>query len=172
MDGEEHATPGQDGLLSGTIQRKEEENMSTEENKKIVLRWREERNKGNWNIIDELHAPDYVGHIASVPGGAIRGREALKQLFVGYLAAFDLHATPEPDLLFAEGDMVAHRETVRVKHKGAFQGIPPTGKEATFTSMDIYRIVDGKVVEQWVEADMLGLLQQLGILPTPGHGGR
>jgi hypothetical protein len=51
--------------------------MSTEENKKIVLRWREERNKGNWNIIDELHTPDYVGHIPLVPGGAIRGREAL-----------------------------------------------------------------------------------------------
>jgi predicted SnoaL-like aldol condensation-catalyzing enzyme len=143
--------------------------MSTEENKKIVLRWREERNKGNWGIIDELHAPDYVGHLSFVPGGAIRGREALKQLFVGYWAAFDVHV-PEPDLLFAEGDLVAHRETVRVKHKGAFQGIPPTGKEATITSMDIYRIVNGKIVEQWTEADFFGLMQQLGVIPAPGHG--
>lgn len=146
--------------------------MSTEQNKQVVLRWREERNKGNWKIVDELHAPDYVGHISLVPGGAIRGREALKQLFVGYWAAFDVHATYQPDLLIAEGDFVAHRETVRVKHKGTFQGIPPTGKEATVTSTDIYRIVDGKIVEQWTESDMIGLMQQLGVVPTPGHSGR
>jgi predicted SnoaL-like aldol condensation-catalyzing enzyme len=119
--------------------------MSTEENKKIVLRWREERNKGNWSIIDELHAPDYVGHLSFVPGGAIRGREALKQLFVGYWAAFDVLATPEPDFLIAEGDLVVNRETVRARHKET--GIPATGKEATVTSMDIYRIVNGKIVE-------------------------
>jgi hypothetical protein len=77
--------------------------MSTEENKKIVLRWREERNKGNWNIIDELHAPDYVLHIQLVPGGAIRGREALKHLFIGYWAAFDVYATPQPDFLTSGG---------------------------------------------------------------------
>ena len=142
--------------------------MSTEENKQIVLRWREERNTGNWNIIDELHVPDYVGHIPGVPGGAIRGREALKHLFMGYWAAFDLYATPQPDFLLAEGDLVAHRETIRLKHKGTFQGIPATGKEATITSMDLYRIVDGKIVEQWTETDLLGLMQQLGVVPPPG----
>jgi len=88
--------------------------MSTEQNKQVVLRWREERNKGNWNIIDELHAPDYVGHIAGVPG-PIRGREALKQLFAASWAAFDAHATPEPEFLIAEGDLVVNRETIRVK---------------------------------------------------------
>jgi steroid delta-isomerase-like uncharacterized protein len=159
------ATPS----YSHPLQRKEKEAMSTEQNKKVVLRWREERNKGNWNIIDELHAPDYVGHIAGVPG-PIRGREALKQLFVAYWAAFDVHATPEPHFLIGEGDMVVIRETVRAKHKGAFQGIPPTGKEATVTSIDIYQIVGGKIVEQWTEADMLGLMQQLGVIPTPEQG--
>jgi predicted SnoaL-like aldol condensation-catalyzing enzyme len=138
--------------------------MSSEQNKKVVLRWREERNKGNWNIIDELHAPGYVGHIAGVPG-PVRGREALKQLFVGYWAAFDVHAT-EPDFLIAEGDMVVNREAFRLKHTGAFQGIPPTGKEVTVTVTDIYRVVDGTIVEQWTEGDMLGLMQQLGALPT------
>ena len=147
--------------------------MSTEENKKIVLRWLTERNKGNWNIIDELHAPDYVGHISFVPGGVIRSREGLKQLFVGYWAAFDVHAaTPKPDFLIAEGDWVANRETVQVKHKGSFQGIPATGKEATVTSMDIYRIVDGKIVEQWTESNMFGLMQQLGVIPMPVQTGR
>jgi hypothetical protein len=58
---------------------------------------------------------------------------------------------------------------IGLKHKGEFQGIPPTGKELSVTGTDIYRIVDGKIVEPWVEADMLGLMQQLGVLSTPGQ---
>jgi len=86
------------------------------------------------------------------------------------LAAFDIHVTPE--FLIAEGDMVVVHDSNRLKHVGAFQGIPPTGKDATVTSTDIYRIVDGKIAEQWFEADFTGFMQQLGLLPTPGHGGR
>jgi predicted ester cyclase len=141
--------------------------MSTEENKQLVLRWREEAyEKKNLNVIDELHAPDYVGHIVGTPG-PIRGREALKQLFAAYFAAFDIHVSSE--FLNAEGDMVVVRDTYRLKHKGEFQGIPPTGKELSVTGTDIYRIVGEKFVEQWVEADMLGLMQQLGVLSTPGQ---
>ena len=142
--------------------------MSTEQNKRNVQRWREEIwNKRNLNVIDELAAPDYIGHMAGIPG-PVRGREALKQLFAAYLAALDTHVTTE--FLIAEGDMVVVRDTNWVKSTGAFQGIPPTGKEATVTSTDIYRIVDGKIVEQWFEADLTGMRQQLGILPTPEHG--
>jgi predicted ester cyclase len=141
--------------------------MSTEENKQLVLRWREEAyEKKNLNVIDELHAPDYVGHVVGAPG-PIRGREALKQLFAAYFAAFDIHVSSE--FLIAEGDMVVVRDTYRLKHKGEFQGIPPTGKELSVTGTDIYRIVDGKFVEQWFEADMLGLMQQLGVPSTPGQ---
>src|SRR5262245_23255436 len=139
--------------------------MSTEHNKQVVRRWREARNNGNWTIIDNVHGPDYVGSIAGV-SGPVRGREALKQLFAGYWAAFAVHATPEPDLLIAEGDFVVNRETTRLKHIGIFEGIAPTEKEATVTSTDIYRIVGGKIVEQWTEEDMLSLLQQLGLLPA------
>jgi predicted ester cyclase len=144
--------------------------MSTEQNKQLVLRWREEIwNKRNVNIIDELHAPDYVGHYSGIPG-PIRGREALKQLFAAYLAGFDIHVTPA--FLIAEGDMVVVYDTSRVKHIGVFQGIPATGKEVTATSTDIYRIADGKIAEQWFEADFTGMMQQLGILPALEHGGR
>ena len=142
--------------------------MSTEQNKQLVLRWKEAIwNQRNLNIIDELYAPDYVGHIVGAPG-PVRGREALKQQIAAYFAAFDIHITSE--FLIAEGDMVVVYDTFRFKHTGAFQGIPPTGKEATITSTDTYRIVDGKIVEQWVEANMLSLMQQLGLLPTPGQG--
>jgi predicted ester cyclase len=133
-----------------------------------VLRWKDELyNKQNVDIIDELYAPDYVGYIAGVPG-PVQGTTALKQLFATYFAAFTIQDTPE--FLIAEGDMVAIHDTYRVKHIGAFQGIPPTGKEVTISGMDIYRIVDGKFVGQWVEADYTGLLLQLGALPALGQG--
>lgn len=133
--------------------------MSTEENKQVVRRWIAEawENK-NLDVIDELHAADYVGHIVGTPG-PVRGREAFKQLFATYFAAFDLHRRNE--FLVAEGDKVVAYDTYRVKHTGEFAGIPPTGKELTATGIDIYRIVDGKIVEQWYEMDFTGVLQQL-----------
>jgi len=138
--------------------------MSAEENKQLVLHWREEAyEKKNLNVIYELHAPDYVGHIVGAPG-PVRGREALKQLFAFYFAALDIHATSE--FLIAEGDMVVSRDTYRLKHIGEFQGIPPKGKELTITGTDIYRIVDGKIVEQcgsrliWVGCNNCGSLDQ------------
>jgi predicted ester cyclase len=143
--------------------------MSIEENKQLVVRWREELwHKRNVNVLDELCAADYVGHIAGTPG-PVHGREAFKQLIAAYLAALDIRVTVE--FLIAEGDMVAVRDTNWVKSTGEFQGMPPTGKEATLTSNDIYRIAGGKVVEQWFEADATGLLQQLGVLPSPGQAG-
>ncbi len=143
--------------------------MSTEENKKLVLHWKDEIwNKRKLNIVDELYSTHYIGHIVGAPG-PVRSREELKQLLTVYYAAFDIHL--KSDFLIAEGDMVAVYDTVRLKHTGTFQGIPPTGKEATITSTDIYRIVDGKIVEQWTEANMLSLMQQLGVISAPGHGG-
>jgi steroid delta-isomerase-like uncharacterized protein len=143
--------------------------MSTEENKQLVLRWKEELwDKGNVNIIDELLASDYVGHMVFAPE-PVQGRETFKQLLGPYLAAFDVQDTRE--FLVAEGDIVVIHDTYRVKHKGAFRGIPPTGKEATVTGIDIYRIAEGKIVEHWYDGDFTGLMQQLGIPPAPGPGG-
>lgn len=144
--------------------------MSLEENKQLVLRWKQELwGNRNLSVVDELCAPDYVGRIAGVPG-PVHGREALKQLIAAYFAAFDVDDTPE--FLVAEGDLVVVHDTYRFRHKGAFQGIPATGKEASITGTDVYRLAAGKIVEQWVEGDLLGLLQQLGVLPTPGQAGR
>ena len=70
--------------------------------------------------------------------------------------------------LIAEGDKVAVRQTWRGTHTGNFQGIPPTGKPVTFTSLEVYRVTGGKLAEEWVELDMLGLLQQLGVIPPMG----
>jgi predicted ester cyclase len=141
--------------------------MSIEQNKDVVLRWREQIwNKRNLDIIDELHAPGYVGHYSGIPG-PIRGRDALKQFFASYLAAFDIQVTPE--FLIAEGDKVVVHDTNRLEHTGVFRGISATGKEVTATSTDIYQIADGRIVEQWFEADITGMMQQLGVLMTPGQ---
>ncbi len=60
--------------------------MSTEENKQLIQRWNEQAyEKKNLEVIDELHAPDYVGHIVGAPGPVL-GRKALKRLFGAYFA--------------------------------------------------------------------------------------
>jgi SnoaL-like polyketide cyclase len=133
-----------------------------------VLRWREEIwNKQNLHVVDELAAPDYVCHMAGIPE-PIRGPVALKRLFAAYLAAFETRVSTE--LLLAEDDLVAARGTAWLKHSGPFRGLPPTGKEVTHTLTDIYRIASGRIVEQWFEADLTGVMQRLG-LPAPAAAG-
>jgi predicted ester cyclase len=68
----------------------------------------------------------------------------------------------------AAGDKVAARITFRATHEGEFQGIPPTGQQVTFSFIELNRMEGGKVAEHWVELDLLGLLQQLGAIPTAG----
>jgi predicted ester cyclase len=69
--------------------------------------------------------------------------------------------------IIAEGDKVAVRFSFHGAHQGEFMGIPPTGKQVIVSGMDINRIVEGKLIERWAVFDMLSLLQQLGVMPTP-----
>jgi predicted ester cyclase len=70
--------------------------------------------------------------------------------------------------MIAEGDKVASRWTASGTHEDELVGIPPTGKEATWTGMTIYRFAEGRIVEAWWSRDMLGLLIQLGVVPSLG----
>jgi hypothetical protein len=101
--------------------------MSIDKNKEVVILWLEERDKGNWNIIDELFAADYICHLGSDPE-PVRGRDKVKQMNVGSRWTFDIYLADEPDLLIAEGDLVVHRQTIRMKPKDPFRGFPPTDK--------------------------------------------
>ncbi len=143
--------------------------MSLEENKAIELRFHEEVvNKGNLAIIDELVAANFVQHDA--PPGLSADREGMKQFFAMAHSAFpDFHSTLED--MFAEGDKVVQRFTARGTHKGEWMGIAPTGKQITISGIAIHRITDGKIVEGWTSMDMLGALQQLGVVPPPGQAG-
>ena len=69
--------------------------------------------------------------------------------------------------MVAEGDKVAYRWTLTGTHKGEFEGIPPTNKKVTVWAISISRIAGGKIVEDWSRVDTLGLMQQLGVVPTP-----
>ena len=95
------------------------------------------------------------------------GFEAFKQFVYGvYEALPDLHHEIED--LIAEGDRVVMRATDTGTQKGVFMGVPPTGKKVTVGAIGIFRFVEDKIVEGWEELDMLGLLQQLGAVPSPG----
>ena len=77
----------------------------------------------------------------------------------------DLHVTLEAE--FADGNYVFHRGYVTGTHQGEWQGIAPTGKQVKMKTLDIWRVANGKAVENWVQMDMLGLVQQPGVVPTP-----
>ncbi len=142
--------------------------MSTEENKAVVTRFVEEvQSHHKLELVDQLFDPSYNDH-ASGPG-IVPGIEGFKQFFGMMLLAFpDLHATIHDQI--AEGDKVVTRKTFEATHKGDFRGVPPTGKQIDLSVIDIFRIADGKIAEHWMQADMLGMMQQLGIIPPPGPG--
>lgn len=137
----------------------------SEANKAIARREIEELfHKGKFDVAKELIGPDYVGHDAALPEPT-RGPEGVKQAVTGYRNAFpDLKVTIEDQI--AEGDRVVTRWSARGTHEGDLWGIAPTGKQATVTGISIERIVGGKIVEGWTSWDTLGLMQQLGVVPT------
>ena len=135
--------------------------MSTEENKALIRRFFDELNKGNLAVWDELCAPGYVYH--STTGDMTL--EQSKQHAAGLLAAFpDLNGSI--DDIIAEGDKVAARYILRGTHQGAFRGIAPTGKRITTSGLEIDRCAGGKFVETWGISDTLGMMQQLGAIPS------
>ncbi len=66
----------------------------------------------------------------------------------------------------AEGDKVAVRFNITGTHKGDFQGIPPTGKEVSIDCINFLTVVNGEIVEEWSNSDMVGLMQQIGAILT------
>jgi steroid delta-isomerase-like uncharacterized protein len=141
--------------------------MSTEENKALARRLIEEAwNQGNLAVVDELMPPDHVPH-HSLVGNQPHTRELYKQFIVRTRAAFpDLHATVEDQI--AEGDKVVTRWSVQGTHQGMFRGHSPTGNQMRVTGIVIDRIINGRVVEGWMEMDTHNQMQQLGLTAQPG----
>ncbi|MDR7420156.1 MAG: ester cyclase [Armatimonadota bacterium] len=141
--------------------------MATEQNKTLVRQLVERIfNRGDVSLVDEFLAPDFVER-EELPPGLARDREGVKQLIAMFRAAFPDFKAAIDDIV-AEGDKVVVRQTWSGTHKGQFMGIPPTGKHVSFGVIDIIRIAGGKCVEHWGQMDSMGLMQQLGVVPTPG----
>ena len=141
--------------------------MPRESNTALVRHLVDEvQNRGNIAAVDEIAAPTFVNH--SAPPGMSSDREGLKQLTLLFRQAFPDGVMTVEDML-AEGDLVATRKTFRGTHQGPFMGLAPTGKQIEIGLIDIVRVVDGRVTEHWNAVDNLGLLQQLGLLPSPGQ---
>lgn len=136
--------------------------MSAEDNKALARRFVDAVNNKDLSVFDEIIAEDYIQHNPQVA----QGREGVKQFFTYFFSAFpDLQLTVE-DIL-ADEDRVVTRWTMRGTHQGEFFGIPATGRQVAVTGMDIWRIADGKAAEHWDSIDNLGMLQQLGVIPSP-----
>ena len=120
-------------------------------------------NQKRLDVFDELLAEEYVNYAfpASAPGP-----EGFKQVMGMFFAAFpDMHVAIEEQV--AEGDKVASRGTFTGTHTGEFMGIAATGRPVSVSYIDVWRFRDGKAVENWVQMDMLGLMQQLSVVPAP-----
>jgi steroid delta-isomerase-like uncharacterized protein len=141
--------------------------MLTETNKALSRRFLEEVfNNGKLNVLDEIIAKD---HVTTGPGtlpGLPTGPEGQKQLVTVYRNAFpDVHFTVDEQI--AEGDKVVTRWTGHGTHQGELLGIPATGKSSTVTGIAVDRIANGKIAESWGIFDQFGMMQQLGVIPTP-----
>jgi steroid delta-isomerase-like uncharacterized protein len=129
-----------------------------------IQRLLEEPWKGNWDVIDEVVAPAYVGYDSGRPE-PIHGPDALREYFRTYNDAFpDARLTVHDQV--GEGDKVATRWSARGTHAGELAGIAPTGKEVTVSGVTISTFEHGRVVEQWTTWDRLGMLVQLGAVPA------
>ena len=140
--------------------------MPAEEHKAVIRRYIEEAwNKGNVGIIDELMAVQYARYMGV--GAPPLNREGQKQRILGFRRAFpDLRLEVED--LVAEDEKVSFRLVLRGTHQGEFLRVPPTGKTIQVGAVDVARFEGDKIVEQWGQTDLLGLLQQIGAVPPAG----
>ncbi len=139
--------------------------MSIEENKAVVRRFFEELlSRDDIAVADELLSPGFRFYFAGSPDPM--NLESYKEFLVARRAAFPNRRFVVEDMI-AEGDKVSVRFTMRGTHKGEFRGIAPSGKEVTMTGIDTIRLSDGKMVEDRVEVDQLGMMRQLGVIASP-----
>lgn len=140
-----------------------DQNVSTQHNLAMGHAFVDAMNRGDASYLDTYFGPGYVYH------GAMGELDAdgFKAMHAMVLAAFP-HLRITADDMIAAGNEVVTRWTIRGKQEGSFQGIAPTGRDVTIHGIIISRFENGKAVEEWEEADMMGLMQQLG---APGPTG-
>jgi predicted ester cyclase len=139
--------------------------MGTDGDRGVVRRFvGEVLNQGRFDAVAELVLPDPILRCVGVPGEL--DRDGHIALMAGLRAAVpDREETAEETV--AEGDTVVTRLTGRGTHRGAFMGIPPTGRRVDVESVQIDRFAGGRIAERWLLPATFGLLRQLGAVPAP-----
>lgn len=121
-------------------------------------------NHDNWDVYNEIHSKDFVAHAGKRSAGLAEDLQDAQ----GWRQAFP-DGQYTVDQVIAEGDRVVVQYTGRGTNTGTGNGLPATGKHVEVTGVTIFRIAHGKIVEEWSQADMLGLLRQLGLAPARGQ---
>jgi steroid delta-isomerase-like uncharacterized protein len=137
--------------------------MSVDEQSAIVNQWIEAWNNQDLTAASDLLTSDYKRHDANLPD--LDGPEAGVDFVRTCISGFpDLHLNIEK--LIAQDEHVAARLTMRGTHQGPFMGVPASGRNVMVEVTDVYRLADGKIAEQWVIMNAMGLMQQLGVIPN------
>lgn len=139
---------------------------AVEYNKELVRTLYEDCiNKRNLDRLETLIAPDFEG--ARGERGPREFRVTIEAVLTGFPdVRFEIHD------LFGEGDKVAARWTFRASHAGRFVGVSPSHVDVTQEGNVIYQIRDGRIVRAWLQADRLGVLQQIGAIPRSFAAGK
>jgi len=134
-----------------------------EENKALVRKLLEEVwNKKNQDLIPELIAPEYI---LNIDRNKHEGPEGHKQVMNScYQGLPDFHINIEN--IVGDGDIVVYYGTFEGTHEGEFVGVKPTGKHVIVKDCGVFQIKDGKIISEKGYSDMLGLMQQLGAIPS------
>jgi predicted ester cyclase len=135
--------------------------VSSVQNEALLRRyWEDAWSKGDLSVIDEVYEPTFMHN-----NGQTLSVEQFKRRIVGTRATSpDLNI--RVDEIFSAGEnTVVSRVTYKATMLGSLGNLPATGKQATFTGIDIFHLRDGKVIEHWHEADHLGMMEQFGLLP-------
>lgn len=137
--------------------------MSVAEQGAIVRQWIGAWNKQDLAAARALLASGYQRHDPNLQ--ELHGPEAGVDFIATVVSAFpDVHLSI--DQVIAQDECAAARLTVRGTHRGTFMGVPATGRTIVVQVADVYRFADGKIAEQWVIMDAMGLMQQLGAIPS------
>jgi steroid delta-isomerase-like uncharacterized protein len=137
--------------------------------KQLISRFVEELWNGRrLDVADAIFAKDCVTHQlrSGVPADAVpRGPQAIKEHVANWIASFpDLRFSIEQ--MLSEGDRVVMQLLMEGTHQGAWLGIPSSGKKLQIRMFTVHRVVQGKIVEDWVLVESLGVFQQLGVVPN------
>jgi steroid delta-isomerase-like uncharacterized protein len=134
-----------------------------EANKQFMRRFVAFINTADAKLADELVSKDAIFHVPGSPE-PMKGPE-------GYLAIISMMRAGFPDIQWTleetvvEPDKVAARFTMRGTHRGPFFGMAPTGRQIAVQALNIYHLSNGRIVTEFGQPDMMGLMQQIGGLP-------